>query len=612
MDSAYNMWGLILSRVVQIVLIAFLSLFLWTCGPNAVSCLKGSRSSIFGFCSAPVKTNEKQEKQKRRASEQFLEWRLEIHCRFIDVLLPMLSFFMVVFIVGLLEVTDLHLVMTRVIPVVLLYALCVLFYRGTIPRSSKVIDVLGVILILMYALRLYSDLDVFKTNFFQRLLPTVRALASVTFLNFWKVAVANIIVSAVNIVFHGLVIGVYDADWFLEMVSEVLVLGFILILAHIVEAGARLLVTQRLEAKTSTEGRRAVGSILSVLCDAVVHLGCDLTILNECRQLGHLLMSGMGSCHKLEGGHFLRHVVDEDKPRFDNFIKQQAELARAPVDTDSAGLMGDSAASAAVPAALHVSLKDAMGTVFRVEVIHAHLSNFDQDGHLLGIRDLGDNMRAECLNESPIQFRSDHLFTHEEHLAMSSRSSDSSESLGQGELQNGLHSGKLQSLNVLVDALREQMPILSASLQCQSFDDEGEAVSEQELPNLKAWLKSKGSRHFLAWAQDANNALHYGDPVIPYGGVKLRPFGSWLQMTSRSVSACTDEETGMMRLTFDDVNVCFPEMPGTHKRPLPCIRETSGASRSSTTVNDTARSPDIAHSQSHTGQVIGSQTRVTL
>eukprot|EP00928_Gymnodinium_smaydae_P098711 TRINITY_DN9240_c1_g4_i2.p1 TRINITY_DN9240_c1_g4~~TRINITY_DN9240_c1_g4_i2.p1 ORF type:complete len:265 (-),score=31.04 TRINITY_DN9240_c1_g4_i2:550-1344(-) len=257
-------------------------------------------------------------------------------------------------------------------------------------------------------------------------------------------------------------------------------------LAHVVEAGARSLVMQRLEAKTSTEGWRAVASILSVLCDAVVHLGCDLKILNECPQLGHLLMAGIGSCHKLEGGHFLRYVVDDDKPRFEHFIKQQSELARTPVDT------AFPAAAAAGPAALHVSLKDAMGTHFRVEVIHAHLPNFNENGHLLCIRDLGDT-RADCIEGNPVTIRSDEARLHEGCRTMSSRSSDS-DSLGQGESQSRLHSVKLQSLVLLVDALSEKLPILAASLQCHRFDDEEESVLERDLPTLSAWLPSEGGR----------------------------------------------------------------------------------------------------------------------
>eukprot|EP00928_Gymnodinium_smaydae_P093116 TRINITY_DN7713_c0_g1_i4.p1 TRINITY_DN7713_c0_g1~~TRINITY_DN7713_c0_g1_i4.p1 ORF type:complete len:643 (-),score=52.02 TRINITY_DN7713_c0_g1_i4:82-1944(-) len=610
MEGPYDVSGYVLSRVFQTVLVLFLLLYIWSFRADAARLLQRTRS----LCSRPASTSrqltEKQKKFRQHVADEFQKWRLNIHGWFLRAMLPMLSLNTVFFVVLMQDAHDLLFLLNRLLVFVLAYGFCVLIHRGTIPLSSRFLDVVFVVSAFLYVGRTYSDYQELQTftPSFRRLSTVMRCVCSATYLSFPRAALGNIVISVFEMICYSMFVGLFDVDWLFEVFSLLFELTFILILAYVMEAGGRLHITQRLEGRSSAEGWRALRSILSVLCDAVVHLGSDLTLLDECPQLGHLLMSGIGASHKLEGGNMLRYVVEEDKQRLKDFISQQAELAKHPVDITSDELTSTSAAAPvapAGPAALHISLKDAMGTVFRVEVIHAHLPNFDEDGHLLGVRDLGDCPKETRIDGIPARVRSD------ETLAQQRGSSSSSGSSNSGEIPSSLPPCKLKSLSLQVDSFDEHLPISEATLRFQSFGDEMQPGKDGgfDLPSLFAFLPKNKVPVFRTWVQDASNRLHYDMTVSPFGKTTLKPFGSALRIKSKRVSASADEEMGRVRLDFGDVDVQLSETLRRSQTSLPCIderlRTTRSAARASPVISSCGNAPrqNSEASQSREGQV---------
>eukprot|EP00928_Gymnodinium_smaydae_P001918 TRINITY_DN10687_c0_g4_i1.p1 TRINITY_DN10687_c0_g4~~TRINITY_DN10687_c0_g4_i1.p1 ORF type:complete len:601 (+),score=46.20 TRINITY_DN10687_c0_g4_i1:50-1852(+) len=565
---------LVCCRAAQIVFVIFIVLYAWDCRTDVKAFLKCARSTIFRPSLDNV--SEKQRKFRLRAADEFLRWRFGIHCRLVKYILPVFSVYMI-FNVVMLQEASLQVLLSSTVGWGVLYILCVLVDRGSIAASSRFFDFMLAAYLTLYlsrVIREFLTLGFFSKLVVRRYAPTLRALASCVYLNYRRVAVANALVSTIDIAVHAAE-EEPRTDWRMEAMSELFALAYTLILAFIVEEAGRSLVTQRLESKASAGGWRAVRSILSVLCDAVVHLGSDLTILDDSPHLGHLLLSGMGATRKLEGGSFLRHVVDEDKQMFERFLSRQSEFARPSVDSSSCDRTDDLAA--VCPAALHVSLKDAMGSVLRVEVIHAHLSNDDEDGHLLGVRELGDHEREVSLGRLPSEFRSEgpSLPTHQS--CPSSSGSSDSDSLSQGESQSGTESGKIRSLSMLVDMFDRELPILEATIGFQSLDDSPR--SDQNLmPTLSTWLSPGEFSPFHEWAQTVANCLANSQSVPSYGQVTLRPSGSLLTISARRAYA--EAEQDAVRVRFKGVNLRCSDVL-KRRTSLPCIRETSTPARSS-------------------------------
>eukprot|EP00928_Gymnodinium_smaydae_P093115 TRINITY_DN7713_c0_g1_i2.p1 TRINITY_DN7713_c0_g1~~TRINITY_DN7713_c0_g1_i2.p1 ORF type:complete len:636 (-),score=58.76 TRINITY_DN7713_c0_g1_i2:250-2100(-) len=572
MGTVCELCGYILSRVLQTVLVLLVLLYIWSSRAVAASLVKRARSVLCGSSSKSQNLTEKQYKFRRRVEKEYLKWRLDIHSLFLRVVLPVLTVDSVLVVVLLNESHEWQFLLTRVLITVVAYCFCVLVNRGTIAFTARFFDVVFVLFIFVYVGRSYAHYRGIQivSKRFRRVAPIMRALISATYLNFPRAVFGNAIISVLEMIFYSLFIGGIDVDWILEAFTELFDFALTLILAYVMEAGGRSNVTHRLEAKSSADGWRAVHSILSVLCDAVVHLGSDLTILDECPHLGHLLMSGVGASHKLEGGNFLRHVVDDDKERLNSFISKQSELAKQLEDVTSDEASEAAPIPAAGPAALHISLKDSMGTVFRVEVIHAHLPNFDEDGHLLGVRDLGDYAREELVDALPSHVPADAIPRRQHRsCTLSSRSS------GSREAQKWMDSGKLQSFILQVDHFDPRFPISEATLMFQSLGDEVEPAGERDfnLPFLSALLPKRESTKFLHWAENASNCLYHGENVLPFGRMTLRFFGSNVRLKAKRVSANMSEETDTFRFVFDDVHVQLSELLGRSSTSLPCIRE---------------------------------------
>eukprot|EP00928_Gymnodinium_smaydae_P088358 TRINITY_DN72459_c0_g1_i1.p1 TRINITY_DN72459_c0_g1~~TRINITY_DN72459_c0_g1_i1.p1 ORF type:complete len:433 (+),score=31.23 TRINITY_DN72459_c0_g1_i1:117-1301(+) len=373
-----------------------------------------------------------------------------------------------------------------------------------------------------------------------------------------------------------------------------------MIIAYVVEEAGRSLITQRIEADTSKGAWRAVAAILTGLCDAVVHVDSGLTMIGDCPQLGHLLMSGLGVSHRSEGGSFVRHVVPEDKQTFLEFIERQCEAVptRATSGHDS---------FAESPAAINVSLKDAMGSSFRVEVLHTHLSNLGDDGHLLAIRDLGD-CKKEALIDCTLpqtHIRAD----QPEPFASNSDSLSLSGSLDSDLSNKGVHANTIHSLSLLVDVLEPNLPIMEAVTVFRDPDQDISDRGDVLAPTLSAWLPRGKFDHVRDWVQSSANAYEHERSIKSYNQITLRLLGSAVKMSAQRAhleiddlgADEADEHDSQVRVCFEDLTLHFSSMLRQHlkdsrQRPgsLPCIHEQSTALRSATQIESTDAPCDSA------------------
>eukprot|EP00928_Gymnodinium_smaydae_P035360 TRINITY_DN2489_c0_g1_i2.p1 TRINITY_DN2489_c0_g1~~TRINITY_DN2489_c0_g1_i2.p1 ORF type:complete len:605 (+),score=52.26 TRINITY_DN2489_c0_g1_i2:96-1910(+) len=569
------MFALVVCRVVQCIFGASILFYLWKHHTDAVWLWTRARSFFFRPSSTTEAISEKQRKFKQRAAADFQKWRLEMQLKMLKIVLMPFSVSIVLVVLAMVD-ADLSLHYVSMASGVL-YTICVLVHHGILPASRRSCDVMFAGVAMLHIARLARatiDSTVFDSYYSGRISAIVRTAMSVAYLDCNRAAIVNLFVSVADIV-----VKVSYAEtttvWYGDAGAELVACTLVLIISYVVQESGRSLVAQRLETKLSTGGWRAVRSILSVLCDAVVHLGCDLTILEECPQLGHLLMSGS---HKLHGGNILRYIVDEDKQSFKDFISRQASTAQAPVNSAVDQMISVPVDTG--PAALHVSLKDAMGSVFRVEVIHAHLSNFDEGGHLLGVRDLGDHEREPAPRGVPQQVRTDVPTSSAQRCPSVSSGSIGSDSLSDQSGTNLFESSKLHSLSLLLDVFDDKLPIIEATARFRHIDEGSEEASEQmdhALPTLSKWLSSKKVSSFRDWTQTAANALSYGHPPPSFGEVKLKPLGPLLEMTASSVHADT-EETDEVRVNFSGVNVRFSNKLRKRTSSLQRINEGTRAS----------------------------------
>eukprot|EP00928_Gymnodinium_smaydae_P035361 TRINITY_DN2489_c0_g1_i3.p1 TRINITY_DN2489_c0_g1~~TRINITY_DN2489_c0_g1_i3.p1 ORF type:complete len:608 (+),score=59.28 TRINITY_DN2489_c0_g1_i3:138-1961(+) len=572
------MFALVVCRVAQCIFGASILFYVWKHHTDAVWLWTHIKSFWFRPSSTVDAVSEKQMKFKQRAEEDFQKWRLNMQLNMIKIALIPFSVWIALVVVVLVD-ANLSLYYIGVISGVL-YIICVLVHHGILPSSRTSCDIIFAGVTVLYIARLARDAfdgSPYDSYHINRIYPTLRTATSVAYLDYRRAAIANVFVSVVDIVLNASYAATQTV-WYLDATAELFAWTYVLMISYVVQESGRSLVAQRLETKLSTGGWRAVRSILSVLCDAVVHLGCDLTILEECPQLGHLLMSGTGSSHKLDGGNILRYIVDEDKQPFKDFISRQASIAQASVNSSVDQMMSVPVDTG--PAALHVSLKDAMGSVFRVEIIHAHLANLDEGGHLLGVRDLGDHEREPAPSSVPQQARSDVPTSSAQRCLTVSSGSIGSDSLSDESGTNLLESSKFHSLSLLLDVFDDKLPIIEATARFQNPDEGSEEASEQmdhALPSLSEWLPSKKLRSFRDWTQTVANALSYGHPPPSFGKVKLKPFGPLLEMTASSVHADT-EETDEVRVNFTGTNVRFSNKLLTRTTSLQRINEGTRAS----------------------------------
>eukprot|EP00928_Gymnodinium_smaydae_P053049 TRINITY_DN3712_c0_g1_i4.p1 TRINITY_DN3712_c0_g1~~TRINITY_DN3712_c0_g1_i4.p1 ORF type:complete len:628 (+),score=36.65 TRINITY_DN3712_c0_g1_i4:194-2077(+) len=299
---------------------------------------------------------------------------------------------------------------------------------------------------------------------------------------------------------------------------ELVVLVMVMFTAWLIEDGARLLVRRSLEIKTSESSGRAVESILDVLCDAAVRLDSDMRLQRDSPQLGHLLLSGIGVKAGIASARcdFLQHLVAEDRTRFKEFVARQSEKA-----SRCASNGADGAAPVAIaPNAIHISLRDAVGCAFKVQVIHAHLAGIDGDGHLLGIRDLGDSSRMCATGTSESQS------TPEVHVAalQAPRSVGSASSSSASDASTSRRRCDLEpyTLTLTVDAFDERFPVHDVAL---TIPDPSRATAPNSLLPLSLLLSRDSYSTVTEWLTSTVNDMAYGLPARPISDVTFASLG---------------------------------------------------------------------------------------
>eukprot|EP00928_Gymnodinium_smaydae_P032354 TRINITY_DN23457_c0_g1_i1.p1 TRINITY_DN23457_c0_g1~~TRINITY_DN23457_c0_g1_i1.p1 ORF type:complete len:632 (+),score=48.67 TRINITY_DN23457_c0_g1_i1:145-2040(+) len=420
--------------------------------------------------------------------------------------------------------------------------------------------------------------------------PRVRAglqgFMTLTFLDYKKSAVANLSVGVVEALAYA-----YCQTCGTEQTQdpvgrfagyEVTLFAFLMITAYVMEDAARLLVRRSIETRSSEANGRAVESILDVLCDAVVHLGSDLRLLKDCPTLGHLLLSGLGMTGTAVARcDFIQHLVEKDRLRFKEFLARHAKTR-----SNSAGDQDDSAAVFPIaPTAINVSLRDSVGSVFKVQRIHARLQGLDSDGHLLGIRDLGDSARMSPIRSSEPQSQPRmHETGSRTASSVTSDSSSRASSAAASAMPRSLglcHLGA-RAVTLLVDVFDEKYPVREVVL---TVHDASNPTARSAALPMSSLFSGNSYSKLTAWLTTTVNDLAYGRAPRPIHDVTFSSEGDSAIMRAGRVHARFEGSVGRGLLTNERclVNLRFEELalqtqprnPHAGKAILPRIQKTA-------------------------------------
>ena len=150
-------------------------------------------------------------------------------------------------------------------------------------------------------------------------------------------------------------------------VYELSIFIFISVFAVLANMSLRRNILATLDAKESRNFKTVGASLLSVTCDAVVHLSSALEISYPSPQLNALLLR-QGPPEALQGTKFAALIYDEgEKANFEAFVNRSSRATEA----------------------LYVHLRDSACNPVRIQLLHATgLDVVDQTFHILGIREL--------------------------------------------------------------------------------------------------------------------------------------------------------------------------------------------------------------------------------
>jgi hypothetical protein len=249
------------------------------------------------------------------------------------------------------------------------WCLCAAFTKGLIPSNIRTVNAAFDVIMFSMAIRLLMMEDL---GFFMLLgLRTVlRGFLAVLVLNVPRALRWNVVVSAVTCFrfWHSTVRVTYDGSGSYIMLCFILSEIVNVTLMMLTCVGIQRLQEASLSAQLSTEiSHGAVSKVLSVLCDAVVHLGPSGEVKNSSPQLRHLLR--LHPEEGLDGSPLADHFASElDQSRFEDFIKTPAEQESSVT-------------------ALHVNFRRRAGPVV---CFHAYLPDLEgTPGHLIGLRETG-------------------------------------------------------------------------------------------------------------------------------------------------------------------------------------------------------------------------------
>lgn len=308
---------------------------------------------------------------------------------------------------------------------------------------------------------------------------------------------------------------------------EVYSLIILTILSVFMEKVIESHVRAKLHARSSHSSKAAVVNLLSVLCDAIVHLGPGLEIISPSRSLQHLLAL---PCADVEvGANVADYISLDDRSRFQ-------ELVGSDPQGDGKGV---------APAKLiQLQMRNAAGLSFPVELFHVYFPDLDgAPGHLLGIRTVGTLLHeamvpdaeeggapaaaatqdvahaeqapavggADAATFSPslpavplaaLQTSGAPPWLGEGSSSSSSSSTLSRSSAGGSALKR---MPELVSTTLELDAGSPNLTIHQVNLKFASADDDPQ-VGDQFMPKLADWTPAESFIRFHEWLQTGLNA----------------------------------------------------------------------------------------------------------
>eukprot|EP00928_Gymnodinium_smaydae_P098955 TRINITY_DN9320_c0_g2_i1.p1 TRINITY_DN9320_c0_g2~~TRINITY_DN9320_c0_g2_i1.p1 ORF type:complete len:653 (+),score=73.94 TRINITY_DN9320_c0_g2_i1:55-1959(+) len=461
----------------------------------------------------------------KHVEEEFLQLRLARFTTFVKQIMPIATCYMVVIIVQSTFVDTLDAlwnVAAVVIAMFPIYTLGILVVRGASSRWCRDAVMAYIYATLSARVLLYRvGYESFRYASASSFRVVIQTFLTLMYLDCKKSSWANLCLCIVEVVAYAY--GEIDGMEALQETTgqfaarEFIVFAMIMLTAFAVEDAGRLLVRRSIEVRTSNSTERAVESILDVLCDAVVHLGSDLRLLKDCQQLGHLLLMGVGAKRAVRAASarcdFLQHLVEEDLSRFQEFLARRSEKVNKCLRHDEDG----AAASAVGPNAIHVSLRDKAGSTFRVQVIHANLTSCEGNGHILGIRDLGDSARMYATGASEPQAlpeMSEAAAAGSQASSSAGSDSSSGASLGSRSLR---HSDlEPYAMTLTVDVFDKRFAVHDVALTIQ--DPSTTAAAPSLLP-LSLLLSRDSYSMVSEWLTCTVNDIAYGRAARPIGDV---------------------------------------------------------------------------------------------
>ncbi|CAE8584976.1 unnamed protein product [Polarella glacialis] len=413
------------------------------------------------------------------------------------------------------------------LPVVLVsYLLFLLASSGVVELTSFVLDVLAVCfyaMIFVSAFLLPSPATVLLLSPVRCL---ARAMIGLTFSNTKLTVICSIPISVANIyklieassVFR--IAGGQDSDYvILAIASEVVSFLMIIFVVCMVEKLFKEKVDVALDAVHMEHSLHSKRKLLSVLCDAHVELGHDFRILGRCTELSQMLMTGFGpNSNGLGGTVFTTLLAEIDQRRFVDFVAVSAMPGRSESDDNdkssetSRSSQSSRAASSHVhssaPAkSLHVSIRDAAGVRFPIELFHVLVHNMRNPSappsHLIGIR---EEPGGHEISTSFQQLGS----------RTSQASSDSGSSRGGGSRTAQFDLPDLPSIHRIefqFDGMADGFPVQQARIYFK-----GRAATESSAcAMMKDLLPESLWPRFRGWAQNAINdgMAGHGDVYNP-------------------------------------------------------------------------------------------------
>jgi len=395
---------------------------------------------------------------------------------------------------------------------------------------------------------------------------TVRIAAGLVLLDWRRASFWNVLLSLATCskVWHntGVCVAGFDSSGFVWFVQEIWVLGTTLAALYCAEEWQLSYIRASVIARTSEAARQAVHTMLSVLCDSVVHLGPDGSIVRNAPELAQLLgITAADDIRNLLGNTLLQYIKQEDRQRFLELIAstQQATSSVQPVicaeqqSQLAAVLETSSAQPGGPPAAVHVHMSSPSRPAFLVDLFAVHFQGVNGPaGHLIGIREAIDyeagaavpELSAPSLtdaNDVLQMVANEARARHESGLSKPS-SRTSSESL------NAVGLLKLTSVALEIDVSSGEAEVhtctlslapstcsvaeasTAAALQQRQQGSETtahEAVQESSCAprrclRLADLLQSPNPFELKRWIQKQANALAAGGTPVYLGGIQLQ------------------------------------------------------------------------------------------